>query len=848
MATIKSSDTRTVVDELATQLLDLLHNGNETATDVSALAGYIGGGGAVVDPEDSATYNITDSKVTQTLELAGVDGPQSTSYTLTGSKLKDATLANATKLVVSHSETEELAEDETSSTSVTKSTETTTLKVNPYNPAQLDVTQVALAGQYTGTQTDADGSLKTVGTTSGKFAGLQQYLLNDDNELALQTITIKAFDYTFQGTQSGAYFGTKLTGSFLENFAVQSKSGLTYDNSTGVLSGALDSLSYASTQLTKLQGFSDGYEHRYTATAFTAQMLEALANAAANDTPELRKAALLGGDDTITGSSLDSNYLEGGAGNDRITGNAGSDELYGDEGDDQLFGLAGDDTLYGGDGNDVLDGGAGSNWLIGGAGDDTYVINNALELVGINTDGTQSFSDTGSDTLRITYKGGTAAAPVTVSLVASNLAAVENVQLAGAGVFTVIGNAQNNILDAGKTASTLSGGSGHDTYYVNVKGTTVVEAAAGGTDTVIAAISYALGADVENLTLAGKAALNGTGNAQANVLIGNDGANILDGGAGADSLAGGKGNDTYIVDHLGDVVTEALNAGIDTVKSSVSFTLGINLENLTLTGTAQTSFYATGNALNNTLIGDAGNNHLDGRAGVDKLLGGAGDDTYSVDLIAKGVGAKAIAALEDVVTERKGEGDNDRLVLRLSDDAETKLAGATKATTLTLANYLEHLDASGTGVVKLNLTGNAAGNRLTGNDWGNVINGGAGNDSIDGGAGNDLIIGGVGADTLTGGAGNDTFSFTSLKDLGLEARQDTITDFTVGEDTLNFKGFKGWSFDAAATQATGAKQLWAVVEAGHTTLYGNSGGTLTEDFSIKLLGVTELGAGDILFG
>jgi Ca2+-binding RTX toxin-like protein len=830
MATIKSSDTRVVVEELATQLLDLLHNGNETATDVSALAGYISGGGAVVDPEDSATYNITDSKVTQTLELAGVDGLQSTSYTLTGTKLKDAALANATKLVVSHSETEELADDVTASTSVNKSTETSTLKVNPYNPAQLDVTQVALAGQYTGTQTDADGSLKTVGTASGKFAGLQQYGLNDDNELALQTITIKAFDYTFKGTQSGAYFGTKLTGSFLENFGVQSKSGLTYDNSTGVLSGALDSLTYASTQLTKLQGFSDGYEHRYNATAFTAQMLEALANAAANDTPELRKAALLGGDDTITGSSLDGNYLEGGAGNDRITGTVGDDTLYGDEGDD------------------VLDGGAGSNWLIGGAGDDTYVINSAEDLAGINTDGTQTFSDAGSDTLRITYKGGTVVAPVTVSLAASNLAAVENVQLAGTGVFNVIGNALANILDAGKTASILSGGSGSDTYYVNVKGTTVVEAAAAGTDTVIAAITYALGANVENLTLTGKAALNGTGNAQANVLIGNDGANILDGGAGADSLAGGKGNDTYIVDRVDDVVTEALNEGIDTVKSSVSFTLGVNLENLTLTGTAQTSLYGTGNALNNTLTGDAGNNHLDGRAGVDKLIGGAGNDTYSVDLIAKGAGAKATVALQDSIVESKGGGDDDRLVLRLSADTETQLAGATKATTLTLANYLEHLDASGTGALKLNLTGNTASNRLTGNDADNVINGGTGNDFIDGGDGNDLIIGGLGVDTLTGGNGNDTFSFASLKDLGLGANQDVITDFTVGEDTLNFKGFKGWSFDAAATEATGAKQLWAVVQGNDTIVYGNSGGTLAEDFSIKLLGVTNLAAGDIVFG
>ena len=60
--------------------------------------------------------------------------------------------------------------------------------------------------------------------------------------------------------------------------------------------------------------------------------------------------------------------------------------------------------------------------------------------------------------------------------------------------------------------------------------------------------------------------------------------NVLDGGAGADTLVGGTGNDTYVVDNAGDVVTEGAGAGTDTVQSSVTFTLGANVENLTLTG------------------------------------------------------------------------------------------------------------------------------------------------------------------------------------------------------------------------------------------------------------------------
>ncbi len=99
-----------------------------------------------------------------------------------------------------------------------------------------------------------------------------------------------------------------------------------------------------------------------------------------------------------------------------------------------------------------------------------------------------------------------------------------------------------------------------------------------------------------------------------------------------DILEGGKGADTYMVDDLGDQVIETLAGaagGIDLVKSEVSFTLGLNLEKLTLLGSADID--ATGNTLNNTLLGNAGANILDGDAGNDAMTGGKGDDTYIVD-------------------------------------------------------------------------------------------------------------------------------------------------------------------------------------------------------------------------
>jgi Ca2+-binding RTX toxin-like protein len=100
----------------------------------------------------------------------------------------------------------------------------------------------------------------------------------------------------------------------------------------------------------------------------------------------------------------------------------------------------------------------------------------------------------------------------------------------------------------------------------------------------------------------------------------------LIGDAAANVLAGGIGNDTYFIG-AGDTVTEGAGAGTDTVNSSVTFTLGANVENLTLTGTADIN--GTGNGLANVMIGNAGANVLNGAAGNDSIEGGAGNDTMT---------------------------------------------------------------------------------------------------------------------------------------------------------------------------------------------------------------------------
>jgi len=198
----------------------------------------------------------------------------------------------------------------------------------------------------------------------------------------------------------------------------------------------------------------------------------------------------------------------------------------------------------------------------------------------------------------------------------------------------------------------------------------------------------------------------------------------------------------YFVDNASDIVVENFNEGTDTVQASISYTLGANVENIALTGSANIN--ATGNSLNNFIFGNTGNN---------VLTGGLGNDSYLVDTVG------------DVVVESANQGTD--MVLSYIN--------------YTLGSNLEYLALIG----NANING-------TGNTLDNVILGNAGINILDGGAGNDVLDGGAGNDTLIGGLGNDSYLVDSLGDIivenigeGSDDVQTTISGYTLAANLEN---------------------------------------------------------------
>ena len=429
-----------------------------------------------------------------------------------------------------------------------------------------------------------------------------------------------------------------------------------------------------------------------------------------------------------------------------------------------------------------------------------------------------------------------------------------------------------DLLIGGSGTDLMEGGSGNDIYDVDNVGDRVYETTkfggtinAGGTDTVRSSVTYALGNFVENLTLTGATAINGTGNSLHNVLNGNSAKNILNGGsgndrlnggAGADTMVGGAGSDTYYVDNVGDVVTEtiasAASGGTDIVFSALAaYTLRANVENgrVNTTGSAN----LTGNGLNNVIYAGAGNNVLDGGSGTDTvsyaygLVSGA-TKGVSVDLriaTAQATGGSksdTIKSFENITGSSlvdKLTGTADANVINGGTGADTMIGGAGndtyyvdnigdkvyETTTISstvnaggtdtvrssvnykLGNFVDKLTLTGTAAI--NGTGNTLANSLTGNAAANVLNGG------------------IGADTMLGGAGNDTYYIDNIGDKVFETTTTSSAVNAGGTDTVNsaisfsLTASIGVSFVERLT-LTGTATINGTGNSLHNVLTGNS--------------------------
>jgi Ca2+-binding RTX toxin-like protein len=326
----------------------------------------------------------------------------------------------------------------------------------------------------------------------------------------------------------------------------------------------------------------------------------------------------------------------------------------------------------------------------------------------------------------------------------------------------LIGNSQNNTLIGGAGNDFIDGREGNDTLNGN-----------GGDDTII----------------------GGSGN------------DILDGGTGADNLAGGIGTDIYYVDNIGDIVTEEVNSGTDTVNATIDYILTANVENLNLLGT---TISGIGNGLNNTITGNDSDNILDGKGGTDRLVGGKGNDTYYVD------------TTTDTIVEAVDAG-TDTVIANLDFSLRN------------IAN-VENLTLIGTATTA---TGNALANILTGNELDNSLYGREGDDTLVGGNGNDILDGGTGNDILTGGNGNDTYYVDAIGDVvneSIDGSIDTVNasiDYSLGNylENLTLTGGSnltaiGNDLDNIITGNTGNSTL--IGGKGNDTLVGNRGADLLD--------------------
>jgi len=484
---------------------------------------------------------------------------------------------------------------------------------------------------------------------------------------------------------------------------------------------------------------------------------------------------------------------------EHFVGTDGVDEWMGGDGNDYFEGGAGDDWTNAASGDDVLIGGAGNDTLQGIYGTDTAVYSGNREDYTVTQDpqyadlfritDNRDGSPDGTDTLfmidRVQFNDGVFA--IGDLLAEPNQAptvVLENLLPSlkeNASTSQPIKIADIVVTDDGIGTNRLSV-IGRDAALFQIIGMALFLKAGVLLDAATAAeLEFAVAVDDDDLAgspdavsntyalniedVAGYGVIRGT--AAGERINGTSGDDVIIGNGGDDDMRGGKGNDTYIVDSIGDKVTEASGGGLDTVMSSVSYKLGNHVENLTLTGGGDID--GTGNSKNNVITGNDGNNILRGGDGNDTIYGGGGTDTIygdaGNDKLYGGSGADKLygGSGDDILDgganadQMWGSSGND--VYYVDDEGDVVTESSSQGTDTIYASVNYTLGSSQerlylTGTDEVSATGNTKDNRIGGN---------------------------AAANELTGGAGKDAFVFNTALGNG---NVDTIGDFNVKDDTI----------------------------------------------------------------
>jgi Ca2+-binding RTX toxin-like protein len=460
-----------------------------------------------------------------------------------------------------------------------------------------------------------------------------------------------------------------------------------------------------------------------------------------------------------------------------VTGTDGDDQIAGTNVVDRIVAGAGADVLRSGFGDDRLDGGAGNDQLIGGQGNDIYVFGSGFgQDTIIEVQGSQ-------DAIR--FATGVSPSDVVVTRYHNDL------------VFSLNGGIDRLTVSHYFLAPLFQielvqfdDGTVWDQAFID----NLVQPGITGTE----------GPDVLVGTQNDDRLVGLAGDDQLSGLAGND---LLDGGTGADQLAGGTGDDIYLIDDVGDVVTELANEGVDSVQSHVTRALDAHVENLVLAGTADLN--GTGNELDNVLRGNSGANVLRGGAGDDTYIVGEGDTVVEftgegTDTVQTGISATLGADVENLtltgsasltgtgnnldnvlsadgsISILAGGDGNDTYVIGPNGDDDILIETVTGGTDTVIAAHDYRLPANIENLTLLDprvpdfasfslIPYGSTEQSVTGygNDLANTLIGGRANNVLDGG---------LGADTLIGGAGHDTYIVDNIGDIVNEQAQEGTDD------------------------------------------------------------------------